>query len=78
MTETVYILIGSNVGDREKILSGAVQRLSEIPGNGSWISPMEFHASLSMISRLSAAVSRADCGSASAAVYGPIANRHRW
>ncbi len=32
MAETVYILIGSNVGDREKILSGAVQRLTEIPG----------------------------------------------
>ena len=32
MAETVYILSGSNVGDREKMLAGALERLAGIPG----------------------------------------------
>lgn len=32
MAETVYILIGSNVGDRERNLAGAMERLTGVPG----------------------------------------------
>lgn len=32
MTSTAYILIGSNLGDREKYLSSAISMIKEIPG----------------------------------------------
>jgi len=32
MAETVYILMGSNMGDREKNLSAALAKLEEVPG----------------------------------------------